>query len=200
MRCHRDPGVSHDPKVETEIISRRRMVSLLGLAAALGLAVPATNAEAQTSGMERRGGRVEKRYERRGGTPAAKQPTPGQPAQGQPAQGQPAQGQPAQGQPRFRALRAHYSRTDDASGRAGFYGGSGFRRIPPINRTPRKLTGHGDPIREEEDRDHAQADCITMGSGPRQRGRRRLPRALTKSLRTGAVPLIYCWSGSFVST
>ena len=79
-------------KVEPEIISRRRMVSLLGLAAALGLAIPATNAEAQTSGMERReerrGGRVEKRYERRGGTPAAKQPTPGQPAQGQPAQGQ----------------------------------------------------------------------------------------------------------------
>lgn len=73
------------------LVSRRRIVSLLGLAAALGFAVSPTGAEAQTSGMERRqerrGGRVEKRYERRGGTPAAKQPAQGQAVQGQaPAQ------------------------------------------------------------------------------------------------------------------
>jgi hypothetical protein len=53
-------------KIEWEMISRRKMVSLLGLAAALGFAVPPTDAEAQTSGMERR-------QERRGGTPAQKQ-------------------------------------------------------------------------------------------------------------------------------
>ena len=77
-------------EVEARMVSRRRMVSLLGLAA-LGFAVPLTNAEAQTTGtpsttgtttsttgtagmqrrQERRGGRVERRYERRGGTPAA---------------------------------------------------------------------------------------------------------------------------------
>lgn len=75
---------------KSRLVSRRRMVSLLGLAAALGFAISPTGAEAQTSGMERRqerrGGRVERRYERRGGTPAAKPPAPGQPA----AQGQPA--------------------------------------------------------------------------------------------------------------
>ena len=75
---------------EWEIISRRRMVSLLGLAAAVGFAVSPMGAEAQTTGttgatsttgtagmhrrQERRGGRVERRYERRGGTPASKQP------------------------------------------------------------------------------------------------------------------------------
>jgi hypothetical protein len=85
-------------KHEWEIISRRRMVSLLGLAAAVGFAVSPMGAEAQTTGttgatsatgtagmhrrQERRGGRVERRYERRGGTPAAKQPaqTPAAPA------------------------------------------------------------------------------------------------------------------------
>jgi hypothetical protein len=77
-------------EAESRMVSRRRVVSLLGLAAALGFAVSSTSAEAQTTGMERRqerrGGRVERRYERRGGTPAAKQPIQGQPAQGQPAQ------------------------------------------------------------------------------------------------------------------
>ncbi len=72
---------------KSRLVSRRRMVSLLGLAAAVGLAMTPTGVEAQTSGMERRqerrGGRVERRYERRGGTPAAKQPAQGQP----PAQG-----------------------------------------------------------------------------------------------------------------
>jgi hypothetical protein len=53
-------------KIEWEMILRRKMVSLLGLAAALGFPVPPTDAEAQTSGMERR-------QERRGGTPAQKQ-------------------------------------------------------------------------------------------------------------------------------
>ena len=88
-------------EVEARMVSRRRVVSLLGLAAALGFAVPLTNAEAQTTsttsttgtaGMqrrqERRGGRVERRYERRGGTPAANQPAQAQPAQVQPAQKQ----------------------------------------------------------------------------------------------------------------
>jgi hypothetical protein len=69
-------------KIELEMISRRRIVSFLGFAAALGFAVPTTDARAQTSGMERRQkrreGRVERRYERRGGTPASKQPVQGQ--------------------------------------------------------------------------------------------------------------------------
>jgi hypothetical protein len=55
----------------SEAISRRRALSLVGLAAALGLAAPvvvltASNAEAQTSGMERRGERRTGRHERRG--------------------------------------------------------------------------------------------------------------------------------------
>ena len=77
---------------EWEMISRRKMVSLLGLAAASCFAVPPTDAEAQTSGMERRqerrGGRVERRYERRGGTPASKQPAQTPAAQSTPAQKQ----------------------------------------------------------------------------------------------------------------
>lgn len=80
-------------EVECRMVSRRRILPFLGLAAAAGLALRSTAAEAQTSGMERRqerrGGRVERRYERRGGTPASKQPTQGQPAQGAPVQGQP---------------------------------------------------------------------------------------------------------------
>ena len=55
----------------TEVISRRRALSLLAFASALGLALPATvliasDAEAQTSGMERRGERRTGRHERRG--------------------------------------------------------------------------------------------------------------------------------------
>jgi hypothetical protein len=59
-----------------EIISRRKAFSLLGLAAALGFAVPTTvltvsDADAQTVGMERRQerrtGRHERREERRTG-------------------------------------------------------------------------------------------------------------------------------------
>lgn len=59
-----------------ELISRRRVCSLLGLTAALGFAVPATvltvsDAEAQTTGMERRherrAGRHERRDDRRAG-------------------------------------------------------------------------------------------------------------------------------------
>ena len=57
-------------KIKSEMISRRRALSLLGLAAALGLAVPPTvlsvsDAEAQTAGMMRRQARREGRRERR---------------------------------------------------------------------------------------------------------------------------------------
>ena len=56
----------------TEVISRRRALSLVGFAAALGLAAPAavltaSDAGAQTSGMERRGERRTGRHERRQG-------------------------------------------------------------------------------------------------------------------------------------
>jgi hypothetical protein len=63
-------------KIKSEMMSRRRVFSLLGLAAALGFAAPTTvltvsDAEAQTAGMERRqerrGGRTERRQERRTG-------------------------------------------------------------------------------------------------------------------------------------
>ena len=91
-------------EVESRTVSRRRMVSLLGLAAALGFAVSPAGAEAQTTGTpstpstpstsgtagmqrrkERRHGRVERRYERRGGTPASKQPATNAPATTPPA-------------------------------------------------------------------------------------------------------------------
>jgi len=74
-------------EVEAKMVSRRRLLPLLGLAAVAGLALRYTAAEAQTNGMERRqdrrGERVDRRYERRGGTPAVKQPAQGQPAQAQ---------------------------------------------------------------------------------------------------------------------
>jgi hypothetical protein len=63
-------------KIKSEMMSRRRVFSLLGLAAALGFAAPTTvltvsDAEAQTVGMERRQqrrtGRTERRQERRTG-------------------------------------------------------------------------------------------------------------------------------------
>ena len=59
-------------KIKSEMISRRGAFSLLGLATALGLAVPTTvmtmsNAEAETAGMERREGRRTGREERRQG-------------------------------------------------------------------------------------------------------------------------------------
>jgi hypothetical protein len=62
-------------RITSEMISRRRAFSLLGLAAALGLAVPTTmltvsDAEAQTRGMQRREqrrtGRQGRRATRRG--------------------------------------------------------------------------------------------------------------------------------------
>ena len=63
--------------MKSEKISRRGVMSLFGFGAVL-LAIPTTDAEAQTSGMERRQerrqGRVERRYKRRGGTPAQQQP------------------------------------------------------------------------------------------------------------------------------
>ena len=57
-------------KIKSEVISRRRAVSLLGIAASLVLATPATvltvsDAEAQTAGMTRRQARREGRRERR---------------------------------------------------------------------------------------------------------------------------------------
>jgi hypothetical protein len=57
--------------ITSEVFSRRRALSLVGWAAALGLAAPAavlmvSDAEAQTSGMERRGERRTGRQERRG--------------------------------------------------------------------------------------------------------------------------------------
>jgi hypothetical protein len=69
-------------EVESKMVPRRRILPFLGLAAVAGLALRSTAAEAQTSGMERRqdrrGERVDRRYERRGGTPASKQPAQGQ--------------------------------------------------------------------------------------------------------------------------
>ena len=62
--------MSENMKLET--ISRRRLLSLLGLATAMGVAVlPSRPTEAQTVGMERRQmrreGRRERRYDRREG-------------------------------------------------------------------------------------------------------------------------------------
>ncbi len=55
--------------IMSEKISRRRMFSLLGAAAALGFATPtvmlASDAEAQTTGMERRQDRRTGRHDRR---------------------------------------------------------------------------------------------------------------------------------------
>ncbi|MGB7012883.1 MAG: hypothetical protein WBD97_21080 [Pseudolabrys sp.] len=62
--------------IKSELISRRKALSLIGLAAAFGLAAAPTvltvsDAEAQTAGMERRqerrAGRHERREERRAG-------------------------------------------------------------------------------------------------------------------------------------
>jgi hypothetical protein len=57
-------------KIESELLSRRRAFSLLGLTAALSFAVPTvvltvSDAEAQTPGMERREDRRDDRQERR---------------------------------------------------------------------------------------------------------------------------------------
>jgi hypothetical protein len=76
-------------KVQT--MSGRGVLSLFGFGAAL-FAIPTTDAEAQTAGMERRHqrrqGRVERRYERRGGKSAQQPPAAAQPAQPAPAQKQ----------------------------------------------------------------------------------------------------------------
>jgi hypothetical protein len=57
-------------KTDTDIISRRRAVWMLGVAAAFGMAMPAvvltaSEADAQTAGIERRQGRRENRRDRR---------------------------------------------------------------------------------------------------------------------------------------
>jgi hypothetical protein len=94
IRCHPDPGRSKMiERIKRESVSRRRMFSLLGVAVALGLAVPPTDAEAQTSGMKRRQERVQRRYERRGGQPAQNAPAQTTPAQNAPVPSQPAQKQ-----------------------------------------------------------------------------------------------------------
>ena len=59
-------------EINSEMVSRRRLFSLVGLAAASVVAVPASmltvsEAEAQTAGMERRQERREGRRERREG-------------------------------------------------------------------------------------------------------------------------------------
>jgi hypothetical protein len=56
--------------IKSEMLSRRKALSLMGLAAAFGLAAAPTvltvsDAEAQTAGMERREERREGRHERR---------------------------------------------------------------------------------------------------------------------------------------
>ena len=56
--------------IKSEIVTRRKALSLMGLAAAFGLAATPTvltvsDAEAQTAGMERRQERREGRHERR---------------------------------------------------------------------------------------------------------------------------------------
>ena len=61
-----------------KMMSRREAFSLLGLAAALGFAVPTTvltvsDAEAETAGMERRQGRRTGREERRQGRRTGRQ-------------------------------------------------------------------------------------------------------------------------------
>ena len=60
-----------------KMMSRREAFSLLGLAAALGFAVPTTvlmsDAEAETAGMERRQGRRTGRQERRQGRRTGRQ-------------------------------------------------------------------------------------------------------------------------------
>jgi hypothetical protein len=57
-------------KIEAEMISRRRAFWILGVGAAVGMGVPAatvtaSNAEAQTPGMQRRQDRRENRQDRR---------------------------------------------------------------------------------------------------------------------------------------
>ena len=85
----------------SKLVSRRRILPFLGAAVTALTLFRDTTAEAQTqpappasapaqpetggtAGMKRRKarrqGRVERRYERRGGTPASKQPTQGTPA------------------------------------------------------------------------------------------------------------------------
>jgi hypothetical protein len=57
-------------KIKHELISRRKAFSLFGMTAAFGLALPVTlsaipDADAQTTGMERRQDRREGRHDRR---------------------------------------------------------------------------------------------------------------------------------------
>jgi hypothetical protein len=60
------------------VISRRNMFSLMGLATFTGVAVASTGAAAQTSGMERHDERENRRDQRRGTTDKPAQPQPAQ--------------------------------------------------------------------------------------------------------------------------
>jgi len=51
-------------KIKSEVISRRRALSLLGLAAALGLAVPSTMATVSDAEAEEPGAKTGKEHER----------------------------------------------------------------------------------------------------------------------------------------
>jgi hypothetical protein len=110
-------GSKMSEEFESEIVSRRKALSLLGFAVALGVSAPAAvlisaEAEAQTTGMERRHerrtgrherrherrtGRHERRHERRTGdkTPETA-PAANAPAQTAPTGAAPAQTAPAQ--------------------------------------------------------------------------------------------------------
>ena len=72
------PRAPQSANMREKMMSRREAFSLLGLAAALGFAVPTTvltvsNAEAETAGMERRQGRRTGREERRQGRRTGRQ-------------------------------------------------------------------------------------------------------------------------------
>ena len=76
-------------EVESKLVSRRKTLPFLVNSGCSGPRPSIHSRRGANLGRgERREHRVEKRYERRGGTPAAKQPTQGQPAQGQATQGQ----------------------------------------------------------------------------------------------------------------
>ena len=78
-----------EKELSRQIVSRRNMFSLVGLATLTGVMVASTVATAQTSGMERRDDRRDQREQRRD----ERRGTTDKPAQTQPAQTQPAQTQ-----------------------------------------------------------------------------------------------------------
>jgi hypothetical protein len=85
----RRPSEMFEKELSRQIVSRRNMFSLVGLAVLTGVMVASTVATAQTSGMERRDDRRDQREQRRD----ERRGTTDKPAQTQPAQTQPAQTQ-----------------------------------------------------------------------------------------------------------